>query len=59
MGPSMRRALFWLLTTTALLGGQLLAAGPAAADPGRLDPGFGTGGKTTTSFAGGGPFNSC
>ena len=48
----MRRALYWLLATTALLGGQLAAAGPAAADPGRLDPGFGTGGKTTTSFAG-------
>ena len=47
----MRRALFWLLTT-APLGGQLLAAGPAAANPGRLDPGFGSGGKTTTSFAG-------
>jgi len=48
----MRRALFWLLTTAALLGGQLMAAGPAAANPGRLDPGFGSGGKTTTKFAG-------
>jgi uncharacterized delta-60 repeat protein len=48
----MRRAFFWLLTTTALLGSQLLAAGPAAANPGRLDSGFGTGGGTTTSFAG-------
>jgi uncharacterized delta-60 repeat protein len=48
----MRRALFWLLTTTALLGSQLLAAGPAAANPGRLDPSFSTDGKTTTSFAG-------
>ena len=47
----MRRSLFWLLVT-GLLGGQLAAAGPAAADPGRLDPGFGTGGKTTTRFAG-------
>jgi uncharacterized delta-60 repeat protein len=48
----MRRALFWLLTTTALLGGQLMAAGPAAANPGHLDPGFGSAGKTTTNFAG-------
>jgi len=48
----MRRALFWLLATTALLGGQLSAAGLAAADPGGQDPGFGTGGRTTTSFAG-------
>jgi uncharacterized delta-60 repeat protein len=47
----MRRALFWLLTT-AVVGGQLAAAGPAAANPGRLDPGFGTAGRTTTSFAG-------
>jgi hypothetical protein len=46
------RALFWLLITTALLGGQLPAAGPAAANPGRLDPSIGTGGKTTTSIAG-------
>jgi uncharacterized delta-60 repeat protein len=52
MEPSRRRTLYWLLTTTALLGGQFLAAGPAAADPGRLDPGFGTAGKTTTRFAG-------
>jgi uncharacterized delta-60 repeat protein len=48
----MRRAFLWLLTTAALLGGQFLAAGPAVADPGRLDPGFGTAGKTTTRFAG-------
>jgi uncharacterized delta-60 repeat protein len=48
----MRRALVWLLATTALLGGQLSAAGLAAADPGDLDPGFGNGGRTTTGFAG-------
>jgi uncharacterized delta-60 repeat protein len=48
----MRRALYWLLTTAAVLGGQLVAAGPAAAHPGALDPGFGSGGKTITRFAG-------
>jgi uncharacterized delta-60 repeat protein len=35
-----------------LLAWQLVAAGPAAALPGQLDPSFGGDGKVTTAFAG-------
>ena len=46
------RALRWLLAVAGLLAWQLVAAGPATAIPGQLDPGFGRDGKVTTDFAG-------
>ena len=46
------RPLRWLLLVAGLLAWQLVAAGPAAALPGQLDPSFGGDGKVTTAFAG-------
>lgn len=46
------RAPRWLLAVAGLLAWQLVAAGPATAIPGQLDPGFGRDGKVTTDFAG-------
>jgi len=46
------RARRWLLAVAGLLAWQLVAAVPATALPGQLDPGFGRDGKVTTDFAG-------
>jgi len=46
------RARRWLLAVAGLLAWQLVAAVPATAMPGQLDPGFGRDGKVTTDFAG-------
>jgi uncharacterized delta-60 repeat protein len=51
--PRKLRALLRLGCVAGLLAWQLALASPAQANPGDLDPGFGTGGKVTTDFAGG------
>jgi uncharacterized delta-60 repeat protein len=51
--PRKLRAALRLLCAAGLLSGQLVLASPAQAVAGDLDPGFGTGGKVTTDFAGG------
>jgi uncharacterized delta-60 repeat protein len=52
--PGTRRllALLRLVPAVGLLAVQLAVAGPAQARAGDLDPGFGTGGKVVTDFAG-------
>jgi uncharacterized delta-60 repeat protein len=48
----------WLLVVAVLLAWQLVAAAPATAMPGRLDPSFGGDGKVTTAFGGGAGANA-
>jgi uncharacterized delta-60 repeat protein len=52
------RRLRWLLVLTGLLAWQLVAAGPATALPGQLDPSFGGDGRVTTAFGGGAAANA-
>ena len=51
-GTRRLRALLRLVPAAGLLAVQLAVAGPAQARAGDLDPGFGTGGKVVTDFAG-------
>ena len=53
LSPRKLRALLWLFCVGGLLSWQLALVSPARAIAGDLDPGFGTGGKVTTDFAGG------